>query len=329
MLALVAALFLSASAETARATDDLVIEPVSPSEQAQEEAQSAAEAQNAAGDAADGTATEPGAEPGIAGPGGSAAAGAHDVAAQSSVADREIPGSWDVEYFAIFYGPSLQSPSAYQPTAYGGKDFSHPVVLRNFLGVGYNITDQIAVTPTATWLWNPIGSQSLVLQDPFIRLSDSSLFSTKQMNLYSDVRVFLPLTRLSQDQKMRLGFQTFHAFAYDVPRTPLTLGAYGSARVNFYGDQAFGNDLELYLAPNVNYQFAPDASAIVTYEMNAAHVLGTKAWSLINTGTDLQPGVAWLVTPRLMVNPYFSLNTGGTVSAKSTSIGFSMSYRMI
>jgi hypothetical protein len=247
----------------------------------------------------------------------------------NAVGEKEKAGTFDVEYFAIFYGPGLQNPSAYTPTPYGQKDLVHPVALRNFIGAGYNVTDEIAVTPTASWIWNPIGTQSFVLQDPFVRISHSSVFSTADMNLYSDIRFHIPVTRLSMDEKLRLGVQTFHALAYDVPGTRLSLGLYGSARVNFFGNQAFGNDLELYMAPNLNYQVSDAASLILTYEMNATHVLGTKAWALNNTGTDLQPGVAWLVTPRLLLSPYLNLNTGGKVNLESTSLGFSMAYRMI
>jgi hypothetical protein len=250
-------------------------------------------------------------------------------ASGSTLSDDGLAGELSAEFFAVFYGPSIGKPSAYQPTPYGEKDIEHPVVLRNFLGVGYNVTDEIAITPTASWLWSPIGRSVFTLQDPYIRVSHSSVWSTSITNLYSDFRVHLPITRLSQDERMLLGVQTFNSFVMDVPGTSLSVGTYASARMNFFGKMAYGNDLELYLAPNLNYQYSDNASVILVYEMNAVHVLGTQAWQLENSGTALQPGMAWLVTDRLMLNPYLNIATGGRVSLSSTSIGLNLSLRMI
>src|SRR4051812_31540012 len=133
MIALVFALYMNGWIAPVSADEGLIIEPVTPAESAEATSDSASDTTSRThGESAGRAAPDP--------------AIGQSVTDQGSLVDEKA-GTWDVEYFAVFYGPGLQNPSAYTPTAFGGKDIAHPVTLRNFIGAGYNITDQIAVTP--------------------------------------------------------------------------------------------------------------------------------------------------------------------------------------
>jgi hypothetical protein len=254
-----------------------------------------------------------------------------DVAGDVTGDDVEETQTISANYFALFYGPGVQGGNFdYQPSPTGGgSDPTRPVTLKNFLGVSYNLTDKLAITPTAYWTYQPaaIGSP-FVMRDPFIRFSDSSVFFADGLNLYSDVRVHMPVTSYSRSLDLRSGFQTVHALNYMFPESRFSAGLYGSARYNVFGPQGVGNDVELYLGPNVSYQLTPALAITTLYEMNAAHVYGSSG-SLVSDGTDLQPGVSWDITKEVNFNPYLNFNTGGNLGLAETSVGAMLSVKLL
>ena len=56
---------------------------------------------------------------------------------------------------------------------------------------------------------------------------------------------------------------------------------------------------------------------------------GDPAFVLVSDGTDLQPGLSWDITPNLNFNPFLDLKTGGNVNLDSTSMVFTLSWKLI
>ena len=247
---------------------------------------------------------------------------------ESSTADEEdLTGKFSANYFAILYGSSIQSPGEFQPSPFGERDPSRPMELKNFAGVSYNLDKDTAITPTAYWSWYA-GEQQFTMNDPFLRISRANVIDTTYFNLYSDLRIHIPVSSDSQSDKLVTGLQTFQSLAFQVGQTPLALGLYASVRVNFFGDQGLGNDLELYMGPNLFFQIARHMSLTLLYEEQVNHQYGAKPFHFWTPGSDLEPGVAWDVTSNLMINPYFNLNTGGQIALSTTSFGMMLNWRM-
>ena len=232
-------------------------------------------------------------------------------------------------YYAVLNGPALEDPSIYQPRLDGEKDLDRPVVLKNYLSVGYNFTDAISVAGTAFWTWQPGPGKQFILRDPFVRVSHNSLVSFGNLNLYADLRVHFPVTTLSRESDLLAGFQTFQVLSYEFPEAKLLVGLYGSARTNIFGKQGVGNDWEFYLAPNINYQALPNLAVNLVYEMGASHAFRDRTFHYTSDGTDLQPGVTWDVTPYLTLNPYLNLLPSDGIKLKNTSLGFFVSWKII
>jgi hypothetical protein len=235
----------------------------------------------------------------------------------------------NANYFGILYGPSVRDPSSYQPRAEGGADTNKPVIVKNFLNLGYNITNEVAVTGSAYWLWQPVMKQQMQLQDPFVRVSHNSIWSTEQFNLYGDLRFHFPVTTVSRENQLHFGVQSVQVLTYAVPGSRLTLGTYGSVRVNSFGGQGYGKDLELYIAPNVAYQVAPTVALTVLYEMQSSHYYGDSSFPLVNDGSDLEPGISWDISPSLMLNPYLHVPVGKQTSLNSTSFGMMLNWILL
>ena len=236
---------------------------------------------------------------------------------------------FSMNYYGVFYGPSIQDPSTFQPNSSGVIDHTLPLLVRNYMSLSYSVSKVIAVSATAPWVWKPVQNQELQAKDPYFRLADNELFSTDQFNLYGDARFHAPVTTESRNSDLLAGLQTFFIASYQVPGSRLTWASYFSARYNIFGSQGTGSDTVLYAGPNLAYQLTPSVSLTTLYEMGASHVYKDKIFALNNDGTDLEPGIKWDINKSVSVNPYLNFFTGNKVSLTSTSIGMTMSWQLL
>jgi hypothetical protein len=232
-------------------------------------------------------------------------------------------------YFAILYGPALKDTSSFQPLPEGGPDSSRPVIVKNYGTLGYALNSDIGVSATAHWIWKPVQGHSLDMRDPYLRIAHNRLINFDNFNVYADVRVHFGVSNYSREDDLLTGIQAFQILTYTVPDTRLTLGSYISTRYNIFGKQGWGNDLELYVGPNLSYRISRTVALTLLYEMGSSHFFGDKPGYLTNDGTDLEPGILWDITPKLTINPYLNLYTGNKVTWDSTSIGMTMSWQLL
>ena len=240
-----------------------------------------------------------------------------------------IANKFSLNYFGIFYGPSVRGPAVYQPDTRGVPDKDRPLLFKNFLGLGYNVSDAVAVSGTFQWTWQPVMRHEAQVQDPFLKVSHNSIFQVDSLNLYGDLRVHLPVSHISRDNELLFGVQSVQALSYSLPEANLLLGLVGSVRANRFGSRGFGNDLELYVAPNLNFQIRDTLALTLLYEIYASHGYGARAFSFAGDGTDLEPGLAWDLTPQLTFNPYLHIPLSGSVNLNSMTFGMMMNWALI
>jgi hypothetical protein len=236
-------------------------------------------------------------------------------------------GQFHLAYYAVLFGPSLKNPTQYQPTPNGTPDRTRPVMLRNFLALSYQLSPQIAVSGTAFWTMQPIAGEQLAMQDPFLMVSHSSIFHVENFNIYADLRAHLAVTPLSRENDLLFGLQTFQAYTYELMETGITLGLYSSERLNFFGKQGFGNALEVYISPNINYQLSQKVALNLLYGVQASQFYNQGALS--QDGVFLQPGVNWDISSQFTFNPYLSIPTNGKVNLSSISMGMFLSWMLM
>ena len=230
----------------------------------------------------------------------------------------------------ILYGPSIKNPSSFIPTSSGDPDLMRPIFMKNFLSASYGIDQNWAITATAYWWYRPVLGQSLTMQDPFVRVSDASVFHTKWgMNLYSDVRVHMGVTAPARAANYITGFQNFNYLTFQPDNGRFIFALRASERYNVFAKKGYGTDAEFYLAPEVNYRVSAKFAATLLYEMGADHQYGDRMSYYTNDGTDLEPGIEWDPTPDIVVNPYLTVLTGGKVNLASTSVGMFFSWSFL
>lgn len=281
------------------------------------------------------------AAPSESGTGVQAAIESPDAEMSTAVESGEEPTSllsrFAMSYYGIFYGPAIEGTSKYQPTQQGINNTDAPILLKNYLFLGYSIDDNLAFGVTGLFDYVPVkvNEQGISWRDPYLRLVNVHLLQSGNFNLLGDLRYHIPVSKgtkpgqvLSRDQDLLGGVETFQVATYQFDNSPFSIGTYASARVNLYGSQGFGNDMEFYLGPNVTYQVTPSLAFVLLYEANAAHVYKDKSFSFVNEGTDLEPGISWNITPRLNVNPYLNLYPSN-LTLRSTSMGMTLSFQLL
>jgi len=241
-----------------------------------------------------------------------------DVDDEDDIGDQA--GKITATYFGIFYGPSVSKPTSFQPTEDGSQDSNRPVMLKNFAGVGYNLTDHLRITPTAYWQWLPSAGGAYAVQDPFVKISDDSIISEGNFNLYGDFRYHAPISNFSKAANITGSYQSVQVATYVPEGTRWMLALFSSERAYTYGKGGYGNDFEVYVGPNVGYQISPRVQLTMLYETNLVHVYGNNPGTMEGDGTDLQPGVSVDITNRLNVHPYLSIYPSAP-SIASTSVG--------
>ena len=237
---------------------------------------------------------------------------------------------FSIRYFSILYGPSVRNPTSFQPTPEGLPDRDRPVLVKNHLTMGYDVSERLLIAGTLPFTWVPVQGQRFEVRDPYLRVGLDHLLRTDLLNYYADLRVHFPVTKDSRNQDMLASVQTFHVLTVTPgTRSNLSLDLFTSARANFFGDQGFGTDLELYLAPELSYQMTPTVGLTILYEMGASHWFGDKPWLFRSDGTDLEPGISWDVSPSFNVHPYMNIFPSGSVSWDSTSVGLMLNWKLL
>jgi hypothetical protein len=181
---------------------------------------------------------------------------------------------------------------------------SPPSVLKNFLGLGYRLSPQLALSANAHWSVAAQERFPTEIRDPFLQLAHSALLNSDHWNLYLDGRTHFPVSEDSKRMQLLLGVQSVQSLTYSIPETRWTLGTNSSLRYNFLGEQGAGTDLELYLAPNLTFQLLPNLTVNLAYEIQASRLRQGPYARWGNTLTDIAPGVNWEILPNLSLNPY-------------------------
>lgn len=237
-------------------------------------------------------------------------------------------GPWGVSYFGIFYGPSVLEPSLYQPSETRTQDLTRPILLKNLLTLSYALSEEVAISGTGFWSNEPVQARGFTVRDPYLRLSHNALVQSDVWSLYGDVRVHFPVTHESRQADLLTAVQTFESLSAQATEE-LRLALWASQRANYFGKQGFGNDLELYFAPNLEYAVSDTLAFTLVYEVGTSHFFGEPAFSFSGDGSDVQPGISWSPSPSLNLSPYLNIPTTRSLNLRSTSFGMTLLLRIL
>ena len=240
-------------------------------------------------------------------------------AAGTPTSSSEILDHVYLNYFAIYHGASLADLSSSYTLDQKGRPSRFAMFFDSEVTAAYRVDSDIGIGPVIPFLFTPVMGQGFTLGDVGIKAFDRQAISSGGLKVYANLIVQAPTSQSSQARNMSFALKTTPNFRYIFARSRFAVGAWTEAKAYFgvTADKTF----KLYAAPYVNYQLSSKLSLNLEYEMEAHHNVGAPTWDLTNYETDLQPGFVWLVTPKIMLNPYVALFTGNRVTLDSTAVG--------
>lgn len=247
-------------------------------------------------------------------------------------------------FITVFLGPSIRS-GGYRPNEITGQaNLNAPLQLRNILQADYRISDNLLVGPSVQirtfnherqYAVDVVDiSRRAFLWEAYVRARIPRLYSNGAFNLYSDVRLFAPMSPIERASSHMGGFGNKLFATYTVPKTGLTLGLESFLRVNAYSDRQSAAlngqaDFLAYIGPQLSYQLTPKFALTALYEAEAAHVAG--GMGLQPSFTDMEIGASWDITPRINLSPTLNFKTGQgqRLNAATTGINAVLSISLL
>lgn len=266
------------------------------------------------------------------------------------------PSAWDkvvATYIIQFNGGPLTNPFPDYLVDEYGQTTDTQINSIHSVGVGYKIAPAITVGATGNFVLqgDEQGRPDFTSLDPYLKATHAKLITAENLNVFADLRFYLPVTVPSQKADLFTGIRSTQILNYDIPDTKFSVGTVTFVRWNVYGnlapvptpavpESAPGEgdgqkavagafDMEGYLGPNINYQITPAVGVNLLYEMDGRHRLSNDLDVWESGGTDLSPSVSWDITPRFNFNPYLTVNTGGKVALESTTVGFYFTSKLL
>jgi hypothetical protein len=251
-----------------------------------------------------------------------AAAPAASVATSADVAAPRLLDKIVLRFDAIFHGPGLSSDdNQVNPGNYGIGDGDR-VFFENVATAGYRLSPNYTLTANVPFDWKYSGSfKETVLNDAYLRLKANKILARGEFTLDADLRAYVPTNEANRAKKEVGSLRSTQYFTWQPAGSRFSAGTYSYIRGYAWGTDVAGNrSLRAYLGPHVNYQILPNLSAELLYEMVGFTKTGGSAFDWYNEGTDLEPSLAWDVTPNITIIPYLDIKTGGRVAADTTSM---------
>ena len=189
-----------------------------------------------------------------------------------SLADKMV-----VTYFGIYNGPSAGNPGAYIPNQDGTLS-STKQYFDNTFYAGYKLSKTISIGPAVEFFWQPVAGQSLNLQDPYIKLANTKVYSKGNYTFAASVRAFIPVTV----QGEIAGFRADQIQSYVTAGERLTLGTFSFILGRDYNSSFAPGALngEIYFAPFAQYRLINKLSATMWTELlQFQHFENTKSLS--------------------------------------------------
>ncbi len=235
-----------------------------------------------------------------------------------------------VSYWGVYEGTSILSPlDQFQPSSTERRSDT-PIDLVNLLPITYKLSPTVSIQPTAIWTvaGRPEGGLSASLNDPFIALNVRKWVATPYLNSGMQVRYSVPVSESSQAAQSLGAVRATHFLTLQHPDSRFSLGLNHWVQGSLVEASAPGfNSMSVYAGPNLFYQVSPNVALNVLYEARAAWRAGTGGF--VSTGTDLEPGVSWDITPTITFNPYLDLKTSTGIKMETTSINAFVAFKLL
>jgi hypothetical protein len=225
-----------------------------------------------------------------------------------------------LNYFATFHGSALGNlRNSESISRTGTPSTTQGQYLDSEVTTAYMITKNFGIGPDIPFQIYGVKGEGVTLGDVGAKIVDFHTVDYNGLKINTNFYVQAPTSTYSQSRNLRYGLKSTPSVRYDFKASRFAIGSWNE--IKDYVGVTSGAAFKLYALPYVSYQMTPTLSAVVGYEMETHHNVGDIGTSFSSYETDLQPGVSWMITPKVIFNPYVQIFTGNNITWDSTAVG--------
>jgi hypothetical protein len=245
---------------------------------------------------------------------------ADSTSVMESTKEGEILEHLYANYFATYHGASLSEMDSTRTVDRFGAPSKQLMFLDSEFTAALKINPDMGVGPVVPFLLVPVqGTQNFIMGDVGMKIYNSHAISAKGFNLSANLILQAPSSDASQARHMRYGVKTTPALRYSVPNSDFMVGAW--TEVKYYAGVTQFQTFKLFAEPYVAYKLNKTLSLNLAYEMDWRRNVKKAPLDFAAYQKDLQPGIVWMPSHNILVNPYLQLFTDKAISAKTSAVG--------
>jgi hypothetical protein len=146
------------------------------------------------------------------------------------------------------------------------------------------------------------------------------LVKTQNLTIYGNIILQAITSEYSRSLGQNFAVKTTPNFRYNIQNSRFSFGAWTEAKAYLGAEK--GKLFKLWAAPHVDYQITSKLSAILQYEYETNHLVNAKGvLDFTMYQADFTPGIAYFITPHVMINPYLQIFTTEKVALNRTGVG--------
>jgi hypothetical protein len=249
--------------------------------------------------------------------------------ATTEVARPSLMDNFYINYFGIYHGPAINNLSSpYTLSRKGLKntkslsDGTNNMGFDSELTFAYMLTKDIGIGPYIQFYAFPVQGYGITMGDVGIKLFDKHFIHTSSLNVYANTIVEAPVN-YDKQRGVDLKIKMTPNFRYNFNATRFSVGMWTEQTMYIGASNKIPDNkaFKLNFLPYVNYQLAPKLAASLTYEYETDHVAGKNNLDFKMFQTDIMPGFVYMITPKVLVNPYLQFFTTEKLAMDRTGLG--------
>jgi hypothetical protein len=226
------------------------------------------------------------------------------------------------DFVTTYHGPTIKKFGPYSVNSRGRLDGAALSGFDSELTGAYMVDQDMerAMGLNVPFVAQPnIPGHQLDIGDVGIKAFEKKTIKTENLQLASVGYIQAPTSDASQKAHMIMALRAAPFAFYNIPSTKWVLGTWTDFKWLAGVDQ--GLSLKAWVGPFVSYRFSEKFLFNLMYETEADRFVGDRAFQFRNTLGDFQPGVIWMITKNMKLNPYLVLAPDNHLSTDTTGVG--------